>query len=84
GTLSGNPVAVAAGIVTLRAADAEVYRRLDAAAATISTAVSEALAAEGVAHAVQRAGNLFSFVFGEELAGGARDYATVQRQEVWR
>ncbi|WP_285874096.1 glutamate-1-semialdehyde 2,1-aminomutase [Agromyces mediolanus] len=84
GTLSGNPVAVAAGIATLRAADAEVYRRLDAAAATISTAVSEALAAEGVAHAVQRAGNLFSFVFGEELAGGARDYATVQRQEVWR
>ncbi|MCD1573206.1 glutamate-1-semialdehyde 2,1-aminomutase [Agromyces mediolanus] len=84
GTLSGNPVAVAAGIATLRAADAEVYGRLDATAATISTAVSEALAAEGVAHAVQRAGNLFSFVFGEELAGGAHDYATVQRQESWR
>jgi len=84
GTLSGNPVAVAAGIATLRAADAEVYGRLDATAATISAAVSEALAAEGVAHAVQRAGNLFSFVFGAELAGGAHDYATVQRQEAWR
>lgn len=85
GTLSGNPVAVAAGIATLRAADAEVYAKLDAAAATISDAVSAALAAEGVAHRVQRAGNLFSFVFGADVAGAeVRDYATVQRQEAWR
>jgi glutamate-1-semialdehyde 2,1-aminomutase len=85
GTLSGNPVAVAAGVATLRAADAAVYAKLDAVAATISAAVSEALAAEGVAHRVQRAGNLFSFVFGEEAASaGVRDYAGVQRQETWR
>ena len=32
GTLSGNPVAVAAGLATLRLADAAVYARLDAAA----------------------------------------------------
>ncbi len=84
GTLSGNPVAVAAGVATLRAADAAVYAHLDATAATISAAVSDALAAEGVAHAVQRAGNLFSFVFGEDVASGVRDYAGVQRQEAWR
>ena len=84
GTLSGNPVAVAAGVATLRAADAAVYAHLDAAAATIGTAVSDALAAEGVAHAVQRAGNLFSFVFGEDVASGVSDYAGVQRQETWR
>src|SRR6185369_12479248 len=30
GTLSGNPVAVAAGLATLRAADTDVYRALDA------------------------------------------------------
>lgn len=85
GTLSGNPVAVAAGVATLRAADASVYERLDAAAATISAAVSDALSAEGVAHRVQHAGNLFSFVFGEEAAtAGVRDYAGVQRQEAWR
>ena len=79
GTLSGNPVAVAAGVATLAAADAAVYAQLDAAAATISAAVSDALAAEGVAHAVQRAGNLFSFVFGDDVASGVRDYAGVQR-----
>ncbi|MFD4422423.1 glutamate-1-semialdehyde 2,1-aminomutase [Agromyces sp. NPDC058484] len=85
GTLSGNPVAVAAGLTTLRAADAAVYATLDAAAETIGDAVSDAFAAEGVAHRVQRAGNLFSFVFGEEAAAGeVRDYATVQRQEAWR
>ena len=45
---------------------------------------SDALAAEGVAHGVQRAGNLFSFVFGDDVASGVRDYAGVQRQEAWR
>jgi len=84
GTLSGNPVAVAAGVATLRAADAAVYAHLDDAAATISAAVSDALTAEGVAHGVQRAGNLFSFVFGEGVASGVSDYAGVQRQEAWR
>ncbi len=84
GTLSGNPVAVAAGLATLRAADDDVYARLDEAASVISSEVSRHLAAEGVAHAVQRAGNLFSFAFGEEVAGGVHDYAGVQRQETWR
>ncbi|MGW9630014.1 glutamate-1-semialdehyde 2,1-aminomutase [Agromyces sp. NPDC055520] len=82
GTLSGNPVAVAAGIATLNAADAGVYAKLDATAEAISDAVSAALDAEGVAHRVQHAGNLFSFVFGDEAAAApVRDYATVQRQE---
>jgi glutamate-1-semialdehyde 2,1-aminomutase len=85
GTLSGNPVAVAAGIATLRAADAAVYERLDAASVVISQAVSAALSAEGVQHSVQRAGNLFSFVFGADAAARSpRNYAEVQRQEAFR
>ena len=87
GTLSGNPVAVAAGIATLTLADASVYARLDATADLLSSSVSEALADVGVTHSVQRAGNLFSFVFGDYTpsAGGApRTYADVQRQEAFR
>jgi glutamate-1-semialdehyde 2,1-aminomutase len=87
GTLSGNPVAVAAGIATLTLADASVYARLDATADLLSSSVSEALADVGVAHSVQRAGNLFSFVFGDYTpsAGGApRNYADVQRQDAFR
>jgi glutamate-1-semialdehyde 2,1-aminomutase len=39
GTLSGNPVAVAAGIATLRRLDPSLYRRIDALAARIERAV---------------------------------------------
>jgi glutamate-1-semialdehyde 2,1-aminomutase len=81
GTLSGNPVAVAAGVATLRAADETVYRRLDLAAETIGDATSAALTAEGVTHSMQRAGNLFSFAFRE---GTPVDYADVKAQEAFR
>ena len=83
GTLSGNPVAVAAGLATLAAADDAVYARLDETAAIISNAVSDALTGAGVAHRVQRAGNLFSFVFGS-FETAPRTYAEVLRQEAWR
>jgi glutamate-1-semialdehyde 2,1-aminomutase len=82
GTLSGNPIAVAAGLTTLRLADAGVYAALDRTAAIVSTAVSEALADAGVPHSVQRAGNLFSFSFGSAVA--PRDYADVKAQEAHR
>lgn len=81
GTLSGNPVAVAAGIATLTAADGPVYDRLGAVADTIADAVSAALSAEGVEHSVQRAGTLFSFSFS---AQPPRNYDAVRRQEAFR
>ncbi|MEU2202069.1 glutamate-1-semialdehyde 2,1-aminomutase [Isoptericola sp. NPDC019482] len=85
GTLSGNPVAVAAGLTTLRLADDAVYARVDAVADTIATALGEALSAEGVEHRVQRAGSLFSTFFGPFAAAeGVRDYAQAQAQEAYR
>jgi glutamate-1-semialdehyde 2,1-aminomutase len=81
GTLSGNPVAVAAGIATLRAADAAVYAHLDAAAATLSAAVSSALAAQGVEHSIQHAGSLFSVAF---AARSPRNYDEVRAQQSFR
>ncbi|WP_433436751.1 glutamate-1-semialdehyde 2,1-aminomutase [Nonomuraea sp. CA-141351] len=63
GTLSGNPLACAAGLATLRALDAEAYERVDAAALAVGDAASEALSAAGVPHRLQRAGNLFSIFF---------------------
>ncbi|PZF62048.1 glutamate-1-semialdehyde-2,1-aminomutase [Curtobacterium sp. MCBD17_034] len=81
GTLSGNPLAVAAGLATLRAADDAVYAHLDRTADLLSGAVSAALTAEGVAHTVQRAGNLFSFAF---TAEPPRTYDDVRAQEAWR
>jgi glutamate-1-semialdehyde 2,1-aminomutase len=85
GTLSGNPVAVAAGLVTLRLADEAVYARVDSAAATLSAAVGAALDAVGVPHRVQHAGSLFSVFFGlRAQAQGVRDYADAQAQDVPR
>jgi glutamate-1-semialdehyde 2,1-aminomutase len=81
GTLSGNPVAVAAGMATLRLADAGVYARLNVVADTISAAVSSALSAEGVEHVVQRAGNLFSFAF---ASSPPRNYDQVKAQQAFR
>jgi glutamate-1-semialdehyde 2,1-aminomutase len=74
GTLSGNPVAVAAGLATMRLIDASVYKSLDATAAAISRAVGEELSRAGVAHVAQSAGNLFSFFFGAHLVNGVETY----------
>jgi glutamate-1-semialdehyde 2,1-aminomutase len=85
GTLSGNPVAVASGLTTLRLADDAVYARVNDVAATLSGAVGEALSAAGVEHRVQRAGSLFSVFFGPlAAASGVRDYAQAQAQETFR
>jgi glutamate-1-semialdehyde 2,1-aminomutase len=81
GTLSGNPVAVAAGLATLRNADAEVYARLDATAFTVGRLASEALAAEGVAHQLQYAGNLLSIFFSESPV---TDFVEAQAAETFR
>jgi glutamate-1-semialdehyde 2,1-aminomutase len=82
GTLSGNPLATAAGIATLRLADAAVYARVDAAAARLAGSVGAALAAAGVPHRVQHAGSLFSVFWGDGPATApVRDYAGAQAQE---
>ena len=58
GTLSGNPVAVAAGLATFEVMDADAYARLALAADAVREGVSEALTASGVTHAVGQAGTL--------------------------
>lgn len=63
GTLSGNPLATAAGLATLRHCTDDVYRRVSAAAAEVSTIVSDALDAEGLTYQMQGASSLFSLFF---------------------
>ena len=81
GTLSGNPLAVAAGRATLDHLDADAYARIDAAATTIAEAAASALADAGVAHVLQHSGNLFSIQFAAEAP---TDYDTVKAQEAFR
>ncbi|GIE81320.1 glutamate-1-semialdehyde 2,1-aminomutase [Actinoplanes philippinensis] len=63
GTLSGNPLACAAGLASLRLADEATYKRLDELSGTIGSLCADALAAEGVPHRLQYAGNMFSIFF---------------------
>ncbi len=81
GTLSGNPVAVAAGLTTLRLADAATYATLDANARRVGESAGAALTAAGVAHQVQYAGNLVSVFFAPDPV---RDFAGAQAAETFR
>ncbi|MGZ4775361.1 MAG: glutamate-1-semialdehyde 2,1-aminomutase, partial [Oryzihumus sp.] len=78
GTLSGNPVATAAGLATLRGCTPEVYDRLDKVANAIADAAHGALNAAGVPHAIQWAGSMFSVFFRE---GPVADYADAKAQD---
>ncbi len=78
GTLSGNPLATAAGIATLRLADPAAYARVDAAADALAGEVAAALHAAGVAHRLQRAGSLLSVFWG--VSGPVIDYTAALRQ----
>jgi glutamate-1-semialdehyde 2,1-aminomutase len=79
GTLSGNPLACAAGLATLRLADDAVYRRLDETAAAVGKLAGEALAAAGVPHRLSYAGSMFSVFFTE---ADVRDYDGARGQDV--
>ena len=64
GTLSGNPLATAAGLATLRACTPEVYGAVDSFAGALSKLVSAELAAVGVPHYLSTAGSLFTVFIG--------------------
>jgi glutamate-1-semialdehyde 2,1-aminomutase len=81
GTLSGNPVAVAAGLATLRAADDTVYATLDANADRLARLLSDALAEAGLSHQIPRAGNMLSVFFTETPV---TDFASARASETWR
>jgi glutamate-1-semialdehyde 2,1-aminomutase len=81
GTLSGNPVAVAAGLATLLHATDGVYAKLDANARTIGQLTSDALTAASVSHRLQYAGNMFSIFFADQEV---TNFAQAQAAETFR
>src|SRR5712691_8629964 len=73
GTLSGNPLAVAAGLATLRALERPgVYERLEAMGARVEREITEAAAAAGVPVRVNRVGSMLTVFFTD---GPVTDYA---------
>jgi glutamate-1-semialdehyde 2,1-aminomutase len=81
GTLSGNPIATAAGLATLRHCTDEVYAHVDKVAGEIGALAGAALSAAGVEHRVQHAGSMFSVFF---TGGDVRDFDDARRQSTAR
>ena len=82
GTLSGNPLAVAAGLATLRALEnPAVYDRLERLGALFERWISEAAAAAGVPATVNRVGSMLTAFFTE---GPVTDYASARRADTAR
>jgi glutamate-1-semialdehyde 2,1-aminomutase len=78
GTLSGNPLATAAGLATLRECTPDIYGRVDQAAATVAKLTADALTGAGVPFRLQEAGSLFSFFLG--AAEPVRDFGAARGQ----
>jgi glutamate-1-semialdehyde 2,1-aminomutase len=82
GTLSGNPLAVAAGLATLRAlADASVYARLEALGARMARGLEDAAARAGVPITVNRVGSMLTAFFTD---APVTDYASARRSDTQR
>lgn len=63
GTLSGSPLAVAAGLATLGLLTNDVYQRLEALGSRLQVGLERALRDAGVAGVVQRVGSMLTLFF---------------------
>ena len=69
GTLSGNPVAMAAGLTSLKKlkADATIYDRLNAKAVRLTTGLKEVATKHNIPLQVDTRGSMFGFFFCEDV-----------------
>jgi len=82
GTLSGNPLAVAAGLATLRALEGpQVYAKLEALGARVERDLREAASAAGVPVTINRVGSMLTVFFTD---GPVTDYASAKRADTKR
>ncbi|MHC4291240.1 MAG: glutamate-1-semialdehyde 2,1-aminomutase, partial [Planctomycetota bacterium] len=64
GTLSGNPVCVAAGLASLKQPkELKPYTKLDALAKRLCDGISKELTDKGIAHKINRIGSMFTLFF---------------------
>lgn len=82
GTLSGNPLAVAAGLATLRTLqDKQPYEQLDKAAGKLAGGLAEAASAAGTAVTINRVGSMLTVFFADDPVMDYASAATSDRRE---
>lgn len=86
GTLAGNPLAVAAGLATLRHLQdhPELYDALEEMGSRLETELDAALRANGVPGCVQRVGGMLTLFFGPETVTSWDDAEKVDRERFAR
>jgi glutamate-1-semialdehyde 2,1-aminomutase len=75
GTLSGNPVATAAGLTVLGRLDAGAYQELEETATALAAGLADAFSSAGIPAQVSRVGTLVGLFLGPEPV---TDYASAQ------
>lgn len=80
GTLSGNPLAVAAGLATLKRIeeDADLYRRLDEKGRRVAEGLRNEAARAGIPATVNQTGSMFTIFF---TPGPVTDYASAKSSD---
>jgi len=79
GTLSGNPLATAAGVATLQRLDEpQVYAKLESLSAALEAGLKEAVKKAGVPLTINRVGSMLTPFFGH---GPIRNYTDVQKTD---
>jgi glutamate-1-semialdehyde 2,1-aminomutase len=83
GTLSGNPLAVAAGLAALRElkASPDLYERLDRNAARLTSGIAQAAREANVPVTINRVGSMFTVFFGD---AEVTDFASASRSDTSR
>jgi len=81
GTLSGNPVAVSAGLATLERLTPELYAKLEALGASLEEGLRDAARAAGIPACVQRVGSMITLFFTE---GPVRSWDAAARSDTKR
>jgi len=82
GTLSGNPVCVAAGIATLRQLkETNPYPHLEAVTLHLCTHIADILKAKGIEHTITRIGSMFTLFFSP---GPVTDYDSALKSDTKR
>lgn len=84
GTLSGNPLAMVAGLATLRLVDAAAYERLESLGARLEAGLASALADARVPGRVQRVASMLTLFFTDRIVRNEDDAMTSDRDRFAR
>ncbi len=84
GTLSGNPLAMSAGIATLQNLNSDVYANIEKMSSRLETGILKALDDNGIKGTVQRVGSMLTLFFGQDKVNNMDDASNCDHEHFGR